>query len=200
MRSQSSCAMRRFNMNLSSRSDNSRCRWHTHSTNNGYSDYRKNPNTPNLSPHAGIKMAQVLGPSLYICSTTTIWGFGQLISVWNRWMVDSMCNLDVFFLSTIMRQPSPTSDVQILAYTGWGLGEGWVGVGWDTHMLRHTGMCAQMGYFFTKNPQTSGCTHYLQIIQVPLPGLDSVIGSTTIPCRQSYNAHHIKTKKLGQLL
>ena len=45
----------RFNTCLFSRSDCSRCRWHTHLTNHGYFDYRKNLNTPNLSPLARLK-------------------------------------------------------------------------------------------------------------------------------------------------
>ena len=40
---------------LSSCSDCSRCRWCTHLTNHGCSDYRKNPKTPNLSPMPGSK-------------------------------------------------------------------------------------------------------------------------------------------------
>ena len=44
-----------LNACLSSRSDRSRCRWHMHLTNNGYFDYGKNPNTPNLSPMLGWK-------------------------------------------------------------------------------------------------------------------------------------------------
>ena len=35
---------------LSSCSDRGRCRWHTHLTNHGYFDYRKNLKTPILSP------------------------------------------------------------------------------------------------------------------------------------------------------
>ena len=52
---------------LSSGSDRSRCRWHTHLTNYGYFDYEgKNPDTPppQFERHAGIKMAQVLGSPL----------------------------------------------------------------------------------------------------------------------------------------
>ena len=39
-----------FYVCLSSRSDCSRCSSHTHLTNRGYFDYRKNLKTPNLSP------------------------------------------------------------------------------------------------------------------------------------------------------
>ena len=38
-----------------------------HLTNQGYFDYRKKPEDSLFEPHAGIKMAQVLGSPLYIC-------------------------------------------------------------------------------------------------------------------------------------
>ena len=47
-----------FYVCVSSCSDHSRCRWHTHLTNHIYFDYRKNPNTPNLSPHAWMKLCR----------------------------------------------------------------------------------------------------------------------------------------------
>ena len=55
---------------LSSCLDHSRCRWHTHLTNQGYFDYRKNLKIPNMSPMPGQKW-QVLGCPMYIyeCST-----------------------------------------------------------------------------------------------------------------------------------
>ena len=37
---------------LSSRSDHSRCRWHTRLTNRGYFDYGKNPKNPQFDPLA----------------------------------------------------------------------------------------------------------------------------------------------------
>ena len=50
MRSRSLHTMRRFMCVISSCSDHSRCRRHMHLINYDYFDYRKNPNTPNLSP------------------------------------------------------------------------------------------------------------------------------------------------------
>ena len=51
---------------LSSRSHSSRCRWHTHLTNHSYFLLQEKPKDP-FQPHAGVKMAQVLGSPLYIC-------------------------------------------------------------------------------------------------------------------------------------
>ena len=46
------------------------CKQHMHLTNHGYFDYGKNPKTPQIQPHAGIKMAQVLRSLVYICGDT----------------------------------------------------------------------------------------------------------------------------------
>ena len=68
MRPWSLHSVQHFNACLSSRSDRSRCRWHTYLTNHGYSDHGKTLNTPIWALlHSGIKMAQVLGSPLYIC-------------------------------------------------------------------------------------------------------------------------------------
>ena len=42
-----------------------------HLMNYGYFDYRKNVNTTQFEPHAGMKMVQVLGSLLYICGGNT---------------------------------------------------------------------------------------------------------------------------------
>ena len=51
-----------FYVCLSSRSERGRCRRHTHLENRGYFDCGKTQR-PQLEPHAGLKMAQVLGSS-----------------------------------------------------------------------------------------------------------------------------------------
>ena len=51
---------------LSSRSDRSRCRWHTHQRTMVILITRKTWR-PQFEPHAGMKMAQVLLSPLYIC-------------------------------------------------------------------------------------------------------------------------------------
>ena len=40
---------------------------HRHMMNLGYFDYKKKPEDPQFEPHAGIKIAQVLGSLVYIC-------------------------------------------------------------------------------------------------------------------------------------
>ena len=49
-----------FHAWLSSRSDRSKCRWHTHLTNHGYFDHMENPEYCQLEPHARRKMAPIL--------------------------------------------------------------------------------------------------------------------------------------------
>ena len=39
-----------------------------HLMNRGYFDYKKKPKDPQFKPHAGIKVAQVLGSMVYIYS------------------------------------------------------------------------------------------------------------------------------------
>ena len=63
-----------FNTHVSSHSDHSRCRGHSHLTNQIYFDYRKNPNTPNLRPVPGSKWRRFWDlPCIYLCFTPTLY-------------------------------------------------------------------------------------------------------------------------------
>ena len=55
-----------FHVSLPSRSDRSRCRWHSHLTNHGYFDHRKSLNSPNWSPMPGGKWPWFLNLYLQI--------------------------------------------------------------------------------------------------------------------------------------
>ena len=93
---------------LSSCSDRSRCRWHTHPINYGYFDYWKKPENPQFEPHAGIEIVQVLGSLLYICASVlshksnfvmaaSVYQHLLLTCLWTLWEVYTQVWVFLFF-------------------------------------------------------------------------------------------------------